>query len=85
MNVPSGQSASVLAALVAEAEGEVEEGEGGVEEGQAEGENEGEGETPNDCNCSNPQKTLPTKSELFLGALTVLTLLVSRRFYRMEE
>jgi len=85
VNVPSGQSASVLAALVAEAEGEVEEGEGGVEEGQAEGENEGEGETPNDCNCSNPQKTLPTKSELFLGALTVLTLLVSRRFYRMEE
>ncbi|HPO12439.1 MAG TPA: right-handed parallel beta-helix repeat-containing protein [Candidatus Hydrogenedentes bacterium] len=79
VNVPAGQSASVLAALIPEAEGE------GGGEGQTEGENEGEGETPDNCNCSNPQKTLPTKSELFLGALTVLTLLVSRRFYRMEE
>ncbi len=79
VNVPPGQSASVLAALVPETEGAVE--------GQAEGENEGEGEgePPNDCNCSNPQKTLPSKSELFLGALTVLTLLISRRYYRMEE
>ncbi len=82
VNLLSGQSKSVLAALVPE-----EEGEGGAVEGQAEGENEGEGEgePPNDCNCSNPQKTLPTKSEMFLGALTVLTLLVSRRFYRLDE
>lgn len=85
VNVPSGQPASVLADLVPEAEGEG--GEEGEVEGHAEGENEGEGEgeTPNDCNCSNPQKTLPAKSELFLGALTVLTLMISRRFYRMDK
>ncbi|HPO13404.1 MAG TPA: hypothetical protein PLI09_08165 [Candidatus Hydrogenedentes bacterium] len=89
ITVGTGQPNSAAFALHAEG-GEGEEGDlegGGEGEGQEEGQQEGEGEPqpPDDCHCSNPKKALPDPGEIFLGALSVMVLMLASTKLRIKE